>query len=106
MPERRCNPSVQDVARALCEAPDHGGWRAGMDDEDYREQARAVLALLPGRTEAEVKAEVLREAADWWDDPANIETLADLADLHYRPGGPSMTAIVMRHHADQIERGE
>jgi hypothetical protein len=64
----RVKPSVEDVARVLCQPRhrDYDGWPlVGIKDYCGKclDQARAVLALLPGRTEAEVKAEALREAA-------------------------------------------
>src|SRR5690606_34563276 len=71
-------PSVEDVARVLAEH-DRGPQGSIMDGDAVVEckcgevftgwgqadlhAARAVLALFAGRTEAEVKAEALREAA-------------------------------------------
>ncbi len=61
-------PTVEQVAEALFlqQYPDSGGW-SGPGWEIRRRPwlalARAVLALLPGRTEAAIKAEALREAA-------------------------------------------
>jgi hypothetical protein len=74
-------PSVEDVARALFDAEYHdidaterniewgvvnGTDHARKHGTAWHRQARAVLALLPGRTEAEVKAEALREARNAW----------------------------------------
>lgn len=63
-------PSVEDVARALYRddaaherVADDWGDLSNETREWYRDQARAVLALFHGRTEAEVKAEALREFA-------------------------------------------
>ncbi len=39
---------------ALKSAPDHGGWRAGMDDDDYLDLARAVQGCIEGRVEVAV----------------------------------------------------
>ena len=62
-------PSEEDVARALRERHAKDGSAIGSWEDvpegvrvGYRANARAVLALLPGRTEAEVKAEALAEA--------------------------------------------
>lgn len=52
-PGARVKPSVEDAARAIA---DH-------TDGAHRTAAHAVLALLPGRAEAEVKVEALRDAA-------------------------------------------
>lgn len=54
-------PSRDDIARAI-DALDETVWMEG-SNVIARLAADAVLALLPGRTEAEVKAEALREAA-------------------------------------------
>ena len=75
-------PSVEDVARALAELNEDTDWEGGV--ESYLPDARAVLALLPGRTEAEVKAEELRVAAT------------------VTPGGPRVSAW-LRERADQWE---
>ena len=64
-------PSREAVARALAEHRLMGGrCRCGLDPrlDYYRYEQHvtgAVLSLLPGRSEAEVKAEALNEAADW-----------------------------------------
>ena len=64
-------PSREAVARALAEHRLMGGrCRCGLDPrlDYYRYEQHvtdAVLDLLPGRSEAEVKAEALREASDW-----------------------------------------
>lgn len=63
------------------------------------EQADAVLALLPGKTEAEVKAEALREAA------------AEFGSLGSTAGGSRIVSIQFAHDclrgwADKVERGE
>ena len=94
-------PSVEDVARVLFDAEYHDidaterniAWGI-VNGTDYarkhgtawHRQARAVLALLPGRSEAEAKAEALRKAAPG----CNCED--DYAWLNDR--------------ADRIERGE
>ena len=60
--------------------------------------SRAVLALLPGRTEAEVKAEALREAAS---------ELHDWAALHAGPDGAYFARLWesrLRDRADFTER--
>ena len=63
-------PHREAVARALAEHRLMGGrCRCGLDPrlDYYRYEQHvtdAVLDLLPGRSEAEVKAEALREAAD------------------------------------------
>lgn len=51
-------PSVKDVARVIARR-----WNMSPRNKPVLDDARAVLALLPGRTEAEVKAEALDEAA-------------------------------------------
>ena len=83
-------PSREEVARALALVGDYDGcferldaWAAassearecgdveepmstdGEDAEWWLKRADAILDLLPGRSEAEVKAEALNEAADW-----------------------------------------
>ena len=55
-------PSVESVARAIRQAGDQRNNNSALIAESVR-QAQAVLALIGGRTEAEVKAEALREAA-------------------------------------------
>lgn len=35
-----------DMDEALRAAPDHGGWRAGMDDDDYAAITDAALAVV------------------------------------------------------------
>ena len=63
-------PDREEVARALAEHRLMGGrCRCGLDPrlDYYRYEQHvtgAVLSLLPGRSEAEVKAEALREFAD------------------------------------------
>ena len=59
LPEQTVQPSVETVAHAIYDCT--GLNRAVL--EDAREIAQAVLALIGGRTEAEVKAEALEEAA-------------------------------------------
>ena len=53
-------PSVETVAHAIYDCTDLN--RAVL--EDAREIAEAVLALIGGRTDAEVKAKALEEAAE------------------------------------------
>ena len=93
-------PTVDDVAEALrgwessgmchigkvCELCDCGNPKT--IDQLTRWRARDILTLFPGRTEAEIKAEALREAADdvqdgevWtWDADRLCGLLRDRAD--------------------------
>ena len=93
----RVKPSREDVARALA-APNDTLWDFDPSNPDdvYLRDADAVLALLPGRTEAEVKAEALEEAAD---SPAVWGVLAD--SLHV-----SGVRSWLRHRAAALLRGE
>ncbi len=53
-------PSLEQVVDVLAaQPPGRGEWTSSR----IMQTARAVLALLPGRTETEVKAEALRDAA-------------------------------------------
>lgn len=101
-------PSREDVARTLFQwdiAPDHPQPHPLWDDPHsarlrdlWLSAADAVLALLPGRTEAEVKAEALEEAADslvvWG-------VLAKAELLHV-----SSVRSWLRHRAAALLRGE
>ena len=62
----------------------------------YAHLADAILALLPGRTEAEVKAEALREAGDAVDSTG-----------HHWSAGPALAffnlAEGLRAHADDLD---
>lgn len=58
-PKPTVKPSVEDVARIIGKR-----WNMSPRNKDVLDDARAVFALFPGRAEAEVKAEALREAAD------------------------------------------
>ena len=117
-------PSREEVARALALVGDYDGcferldaWAAassearecgdveepmstdGEDAEWWLKRADAILDLLPGRSEAEVKAEALREAADWLADMddgrdtgqhrAGRDIIARLRDRADRLGGSS-----------------
>lgn len=71
-------PSREDVAREIalgddptCPWPD--GFTRMEEARAYR-QADAVLALLPGRTEAEVKAEALEVMAKWFQIASRLGT--------------------------------
>lgn len=78
-------PSVEDVARAC---GDPGSVTPRREGESVpRWSARAVLALLPGRTEAEVKAEALREAAPGCNCEDDYARLNDRADRIARGEG-------------------
>lgn len=85
--EERVKPSVEDVARAMYADDIRQGrvllaWEAVPEDEQrwYLSNARAALALFPARTEAEVKAEALREwIAEWPTAPSDGTFLADVA---------------------------
>lgn len=99
-PDERVKPSVDDVARVIDQADDD--WQHGIGNGGSMWKyalARAVLALIPGRTEAEVKAEALREAADW---------LADMDDgrdtAQHRAGRDIIARI--RDRAARLSRGE
>ena len=65
----------------------------GEDAEWWLKRADAVLDLWPGRTESEVKAEALRDAADEWHAehygtrPAAYKFLWDRADRLAAEGG-------------------
>lgn len=48
-------------------------------------------------------AQVLRAEADRYDAPSEQRVMRSLADHHYRPGGPSMPVIWLRHRADVID---
>ena len=117
-------PSREEVARALALVGDYDGcferldaWAAassearecgdveepmstdGEDAEWWLKRADAILDLLPGRSEAEVKAEALNEAADWLADMddgrdtgqhrAGRDIIARLRDRADRLGGSS-----------------
>ena len=117
-------PSREEVARALALVGDYDGcferldaWAAassearecgdveepmstdGEDAEWWLKRADAILDLLPGRTESEVKAEALNEAADWLADMddgrdtgqhrAGRDIIARLRDRADRLGGSS-----------------
>lgn len=74
-------PSVEDVRDEIAGHPIGSGYYSttvGVDEAT--EMARAVLALLPGRTEAEVKAEALREAAPGCNCEDDYAWLNDRAD--------------------------
>jgi len=118
-------PGREEVARALFAADpahryDASVWerlRAVAPDlaSQYLAWVDAILALLPGRTEAEVKAETLREAAD---DSEAVRQNADVAECAgHVPGETGRQAAVdaadsmheepwawMRARADQIEK--
>lgn len=89
-PDQRptAQPTVEQVERAL----HTHGWGSSYPRHTRREAATAVLALLPGRTEAAIKAEALREAAG--ELPGEIT----LAEMGY---GGSEHWLVVR--ADRIE---
>lgn len=114
-PAPTVKPSRDDVARAIVPRPwsdewwpsiEHGETRSfdelrEADKNAARVYADAVLALLPGRTEAEVKAEALREAAEevhridpHWDSALCIDGI-------YHP-----IPDWLRARADEVERGE
>lgn len=98
-PGERVKPSVEDVARALAarwwSAPpgETEPWEsltpeeqtAVIENNAFDQIAPAVLALLPGRTEAEVKAEAWDEVADYLG-RTNAPSLAEAArrDNPYR----------------------
>lgn len=95
----RTLPSVEDVARVLCAADmetiDYERrYREGGEPVEYLPDARAVLALLPGRPEAAVKAEALREAAD---ELTPVYAIEGAAASHLR-------AIASRYEAEVGER--
>ncbi len=98
-PGERVKPSVEDVARALWELDEQeadatGGaldvpWSAldSLTQGLYRADAEDLLALLPGRTETEVRREAWDEVADYLD-RTNAPSLAEAArrDNPYRAG--------------------
>lgn len=108
-------PSVEDVARALWELDEQeaettGGalglpWSAldSLTQGTYRADAEDLLALLPGRAEAEVKAEGwdegLRageafERARWqWSAGATARVVNGLAERPERPANPYRAAV-------------
>lgn len=60
-PVERVKPTLEQVVDALAaQPPGSAEWTSSR----LMQTARAVLALYPGRTETEVKAEVLRDADD------------------------------------------
>lgn len=84
-------PSVEDLTRAMHAEVCCPCDPTGCDVQDVPEAryARAVLALLPGRTETEVKAEALREAApgcNCEDDYARLNDRADRIEKEARRG--------------------
>ena len=92
-PGERVKPSVEDVARAILMVtqaadvdPDYA-WNVQYPEvqDECLDQARAVLALLPGRTETEVRREAWDEVADYLD-RTNAPSLAEAArrDNPYR----------------------
>ncbi len=85
-----CQPSRDAARRAIfSKAPDY--W----DEIDIGTAADAVLALLPGRSEAEVKAEALREAADAADREKVDSLLPGVIGLSW-----------LRDRADRLAGGE
>lgn len=72
-------PSVEDVARALFERAVKAG-DAIPHRSVFEADARAALALFPGRTESEVKAEALRGAAPGCNCEDDYARLNDRAD--------------------------
>ena len=69
--EARVKPSREDAARALSVTDVHhpdlcdcGDFDAAQWCDGLEQQIDAVLALLPGRTEAEVRGEALQEVAE------------------------------------------
>ena len=77
-------PTVKPSVEALADALAAEGIGPEPGEPDLTPTAERLLALLPGRTEAEVKAEALREAAI------------------YAPGGPVVSGW-LRERADQWE---
>lgn len=63
-PDQQAQPTVKPDVKAIEWALSSEDHRDPAAPYDYSDMIRAILALLPGRTEAEVKAEALREAAD------------------------------------------
>lgn len=90
---QRVQPSREAVWKSVV-----SGWREDFDEHgpffDSAAAADAVLALLPGRSVAEVKAEALREAAD--------ATLRDEEAWSYR-GDTYASVPWLRARADRIE---
>ena len=90
-------PGRETVAQMAFEAAGRDDWGVASDLErdEWLDVADAVLSLLPGRPEAEVKAEALREAADEWHAehygtrPAAYKFLWDRADRLAAEGGAS-----------------
>lgn len=84
------NPSAETLGRAARDAFDDIPLNANLDRPAIDEViGNAILTLLPGRTEAEVKAEALREAAEIavtsergipWDDDYDRATVAAWLD--------------------------
>ena len=72
-----CQPSREALIAALdpwvvthhhgCHEPVDEDWGSSLSTREAPELADAVLASLPGRSEAEVKAEALREVVSWID---------------------------------------
>ena len=113
----RVKPTREDVARALSVADVHhpdfcdcGDFDAAQWCDGLEQQIDAVLALLPGRTEAEVRAEALQEAAEeiiaQHDREVAAKALRDAAGSPIpRWALATGTRAWLRDRADQIEEG-
>ena len=106
-----CQPSREVLAEALdpwvvthhhgCHGDDD--WGSSLSTKDGGELADAALALLPGRSESEVKAEALREAAP--------EAEFEFRSMTFFRGGGSETQLHavgdwLRRRADRLTGGE
>lgn len=94
-------PSQETIARVIGDARWGPGEWVGVPDVPLLRQADAVLAVLPGRTEAQVGAQYLREAAEVLKDGMN-------ASAHFNYPVPYVADAVdwLEDRADRIERGE
>lgn len=92
-------PTLEQVVDALAaQPPGNGEWTSS----GIMQAARAVLALYPGRTEAEVKAEALRDAAD---DPVAEEFLRALPAAEYSEHAVETSAEWLLGLAARIAQG-
>lgn len=102
------------VEALIAQWPVHAAGQPLSQATEYRQAvtqcANAIRAALGSAPQlptllAEHGAKVLREFAEWWDDPANVKELTALAERHYQPDGPCMPSIVARLRAAALTEG-
>lgn len=74
-------------------------WLMHENHLDCHDHAHALLARVNHRA----AADALRAAADRWDSVEETRVKDTLARKFYKPGGPSMPAIWLRHEADRLQ---